>query len=47
MQACSYVMLGIGIGIFIQRAIITLSLNRFPSTICDYCEWSRAKKQKR
>lgn len=38
---------GIAFGIALQRFWIATILGRFPSSMCDYCEWRRWKKKRR
>lgn len=47
LQSLSMVLLGFSLGIAFQRLVIMGALNRFPQSICDYCEWNRKRSRKR
>lgn len=39
-------LLGVAIGIAIHRFIMALVLEKSPDTLCAYCEWLRAKRNR-
>jgi len=44
-ETIACLIVGFAAGIAFQRSMITMMIRKFPTTICDYCEWDRRKRE--